>query len=281
MTTRTENQKDSLNSDPIPGSSYIQVAHSLEKEGHTNVAGSDAKEPPLHIDGEGGGSVKSELSHSGDGESESEGGILITSGIEEGEKLEKTFTENEVSVPSLNTYDVQAMEEMINAASSERNRKRFHRIILCISFSFLLICSYLMYALHSAMTREQNLQGRVDLLSRENQRLAFENTMNGSYNVSPLFEFESCYFNFKASASLGKCTEDLTQNAYDWYDWGVGSLYSLGEEFFEQNDESDVGSGSAEENRSNIFDDFFENLSSIFVPVQGDTEWIFDLDMDE
>ncbi len=275
----TKNEKDSLSSDPIPGSSYIQVAHSLEKESHNSATDSEGKEPPLHIDGEGGGSVKSELSHPEESEGETEGGILITSGIEG----ETSLRENEASVQfqSLNTYDVQAMEEMINAASSERNRKRFHRIILCISFLFLLISSCLVYALYVAMVREKYLQGKVDLLTKENQRLEFENKMNGSTNMSPLFEFDSCYFNLKASASLGKCTEELTQNAYDWYDWGVENLYSLGEEFFEQNDGDNAESDSKEDNMSNIFDDFFENLSSIFVPVQGDTEWIFDLDMDE
>lgn len=278
----TENERDSLNSDPIPGSSFVQVAHSLEKESNSSAASEAmSTDPPLHIDEGEGGSVKSELSHPVDDDVDQ--GILITSGVQEQGQLESSLAGNEVSVQSLNTFDVQAMEEMMNAAAvtSERNRNSFRRIITSMSFAFLLICSYLGYALHEATAREQDLKSKVDLLSRENQRLEFENKMNGSSNMSPLFEFDSCYFNFKASASLGECAEELTRNAYEWYDWGVDSLYSMREEFFEQRDGDVDGVETAKGNDiGNIFDDLFENLSSFFVPA-GDTEWKFDLDMDE
>ena len=146
-----------------------------------------------------------------DNGAENEHSALIL--LKEGDRQEA------ISAVSLNSFDVEAADDMVGAI------KMRDRIIYAMSFFFVLSIFFLWHALYEAKGREQVLQDQLDELIRKDAIMKFDEMMSRSDDT--VFELDNCYFNFRATGTLGQCAEDVTRSANDWYQWGMDTLNML------------------------------------------------------
>jgi len=174
---------------------------------------------------------------------------------------EESDKDDSVSEVSFNSFDIEAVFDIYDT------NLRKNRIFKAVLFAFVLSASFLWRALLQSRGREQALQTQLDKLQTEMNQLKFDHMMRSSYCDDAFLEVDNCYFNFRASAALGSCAEDVTRNAYDWYEWGVDSVYSLFDDaLYSDSDEGDQSENHHSETNalSNVYNEWVENVSAIF-----------------
>mmetsp|Transcript_12524 Transcript_12524/g.23505 ORF Transcript_12524/g.23505 Transcript_12524/m.23505 type:complete len:204 (-) Transcript_12524:55-666(-) len=195
------------NTDFVPESSFIQVGRQLVNEDEASKKLLD--EMALNLE------IKSSSTSRQAGHSQHQGGIIILD-----ENTDKSIS---ISGMSLNSYDVDAVDDMIATI------KRKNIFLWTIVIFWLLTVFYFYALLKHARNTQSELQSKIDNLVSEKEQLKFEYVMSRPTSDT-MFGFDNCYFNFKASVALGSCAEEITRSAYDWYEWGASLFYPLYED---------------------------------------------------
>lgn len=121
---------------------------------------------------------------------------------------------------SINTLDINAADEIDELEIRKKNQIIYCLLGICTA---IVCCFYHTWISRNA--REIALLTKVESMEKEINQLKFENAMMKPDNA--LFEIDNCYFNIRTSAGFGGCADDLTQSAYDWFDWSVTGLNSI------------------------------------------------------
>lgn len=195
------------NTDFVPESSFIQVGRQLVNEEEASKKMLDGMALNLEI--------KSSSTSRQAGHSQHQGGIIILD-----ENTDKSIS---ISGMSLNSYDVDAVDDMIATI------KRKNIFLWTIVIFWLLTVFYFYVLLKHARNTQSELQSKIDNLVSEKEQLKFEYVMSRPTSDT-MFEFDNCYFNFKASVALGSCAEEISRSASDWYEWGASLFYPLYED---------------------------------------------------
>lgn len=174
--------------------------------------------------------------------------------------MEAQSVPQSVSEISVNTFDVDAADEILSLLSKEeiatsRNYSK-NRIIPAAVYIFSLALLCILYQSKSeANAKEHMLLAQIDELKSELSQidelkaelslLRFNQEMDNckSKHGATLLEIDNCYFNFEASASLGSCAESFTRSAQDLYEWSVSGMNNVLEETF-SDDSADTDKGA-------------------------------------
>lgn len=197
-------------------------------------------------------------------------------------KQENFIIEHKDSVAvSYSSFDVEAIDDIKDSI------KKKDLVIRFLIGIFLVMTGVSVHLLREVLQGkrvvrelELKLNEYRDQLNKVNLKL------NDKGDVYEIFDLSNCYFNFKASASIGACGEEYTKTINTWYEWGSehiqGAFSSLFEEMHDHKEIEESIVESQMQSTSSWSTWTFENLSTYLATgSKNDSNWLNAVDLED